>query len=78
MNGRGKKPRREFEYNGYFVRIDATPQGYTALVFEDVTDPALKFIKAPPNGRGMESITAQAKEYVDLLIKKKNASPQRR
>ena len=71
MNTPGKTMRREFEYHGYFVRVEVTPLGYTALVFDDVTDPALTLIKAPQDERGMGSITAQAKEFIDLQIKKK-------
>ena len=37
---------------------------------EDVTGPAIKRLKAPATEQGMGSIIAQAKECIDLLVKK--------
>ena len=65
-----KKIRREFEYLGYLVRIDAIPRGYSALIFEDITEPAITQITRAHDNSGFRPIIEDAKRHIDLLMKK--------
>jgi hypothetical protein len=62
---------REFEYQGYIVRIERRSNIFTAQIFRDLTEPAMGYLESEPSAESMAPLIALAKLYINDLTEQR-------